>query len=150
MLKAGGNAVDAAVAAAFAIGVVEPNATGIGGEGMMVIYLAAKRTAVAIDYRSTAPATASYPKAVPASGHAAVAVPGTVAGLTTALQKYGTMKLARVMAPAIRLAEQGFVIGPTLAGAIVDNFEEIAKNDRSRGRLPIRSSARGRRGDEER
>ncbi|MBE3099769.1 MAG: gamma-glutamyltransferase [Planctomycetes bacterium] len=129
MLKAGGNAVDAAVAAAFAIGVVEPNATGIGGEGMMVIYLEKKKTAVAIDYRSAAPATATFPKGIPATGHAAVAIPGTVAGLTTALQKYGTMKLPRVMAPAIKLAEDGFVISPTLAGVIVDNFEEVAKNE---------------------
>ena len=128
MLKAGGNAVDAAVAAAFAIGVVEPNATGVGGEGMMVIYLERTKTAVAIDYRSAAPATAAYPKGIPATGHAAVAIPGTVAGLTMALQKFGTMKLGQVMAPAISLAENGFVISSTLAGVIVDNFEEAAKN----------------------
>lgn len=129
ILKAGGNAVDAAVAAAFAIGVVEPNATGIGGEGMMVIYLAKRKTAVAIDYRSAAPATANYPGAVPATGHSAVAIPGTVAGLTLALEKYGTMKLSRVLAPAIRIASQGFLVTPTLNGAITDNFEEITKNE---------------------
>lgn len=133
ILKAGGNAVDAAVATAFAIGVTEPNATGLGGEGMMVIYLADKKTAVAIDYRSAAPAQATLEEwnkgRWPSSGHKAVAVPGTVAGLSLALQKYGTMSLAQVMAPAIRLAEQGFVVSPTLAGVIQDEFEAIQKNE---------------------
>jgi gamma-glutamyltranspeptidase/glutathione hydrolase len=128
MLKAGGNAVDAAVAAALAIGVVEPNASGIGGEGMMVIYLAATGRAVAIDYRSAAPASADFPDGIPETGHAAVAIPGTVAGLTLALQKYGTMPLSRVLAPAARLAEEGFVISPTLSGVILDNFDAIKKN----------------------
>lgn len=127
-LKAGGNAIDAAVAAAFAIGVVEPNASGIGGEGMMVIYLASAKRAVAIDYRSSAPASIEYPGPIPGTGHAAVAVPGTVAGLTMALEQYGSMKLPQVLAPAIRLAEQGFVVSPTLAGIVVDNFEDLAKN----------------------
>jgi gamma-glutamyltranspeptidase / glutathione hydrolase len=129
ILKAGGNAVDAAVAAAFAIGVVEPNATGIGGEGVMVLYLGGRKTAVAIDYRSAAPASARFAGGVPSTGHQAVAIPGTVAGLSLALEKYGTMKLPRVLAPAIRLAAEGFVISPTLAAAIADNFEEIAKNE---------------------
>jgi gamma-glutamyltranspeptidase/glutathione hydrolase len=129
IMKAGGNAVDAAVAAAFAIGVVEPNASGLGGEGMMVIYRADKKPAVAIDYRSAAPAGAVFPSGIPGTGHAAVAIPGTVAGLTAALQLYGTMKLDKVMAPAIKLAEKGFIISPTLAGVISDNFEEIMKNE---------------------
>jgi len=129
MLKAGGNAVDAAVAAAFAIGVVEPNASGLGGEGMMVVYLADRKKAIAIDYRSAAPSAIDFPKGVPDIGHAAVAIPGTVAGLTTALRKYGTMKLPQVLAPAIRLAEKGFVVSPTLAGIVVDNFEAISKNE---------------------
>jgi len=129
ILKAGGNAVDAAVAAAFAIGVVEPNASGIGGEGMMVIYLARAKRAVAIDYRSSAPASIEYPGPIPGTGHAAVAVPGTVAGLTMALEQYGSMKLPQVLAPAIRLAEQGFIVSPTLAGIVVDNFQDLAKNE---------------------
>jgi gamma-glutamyltranspeptidase/glutathione hydrolase len=129
MLKAGGNAVDAAVAAAFAIGVVEPNASGLGGEGMMVIYLADRKNAIAIDYRSAAPAAVDFPSGIPDTGHAAVAIPGTVAGLTTALQKYGTMKLPQVLAPAIRLAELGFVVSPTLASIVVDNFEAISRNE---------------------
>ena len=127
VLRAGGNAVDAAVASAFAIGVVEPNANGLGGEGMMVIYLAKPGKAVAIDYRSAAPAKAAAPFA--STGHAAVAVPGTVAGLALALEKYGTMKLPAVMAPAIRLAEEGFIVSPVLNAAITDNFEEIVRNE---------------------
>jgi gamma-glutamyltranspeptidase / glutathione hydrolase len=129
ILKAGGNAVDAAVAAAFAIGVVEPNATGLGGEGMMVIYLAASKKTIAIDYRSTAPKVTKYESGIPSTGHAAVAVPGTVAGLVLAQQKYGKLKLPTVIAPAAHLAEQGFVVSSTLAGILVDNFEEIAKNE---------------------
>lgn len=128
IMKAGGNAIDAAVAAAFAIGVAEPNASSIGGEGMIVIYRADRKKAVAIDYRSAAPANAKFPAEVPGTGHAAVAIPGTVAGLTSALQQYGTMKLEKVMAPAIKLAEEGFIVSPTLAGVIADNFEEIMKN----------------------
>jgi gamma-glutamyltranspeptidase/glutathione hydrolase len=96
---------------------------------MMVISLAGTGRAVAIDYRSAAPASLDYPDGVPDTGHAAAAIPGTVAGLTTALQKYGTMPLSRVLAPAIRLAEQGFVVSPTLAGIIIDNFDAIRKNE---------------------
>ena len=129
ILKAGGNAVDAAVAAAFAVGVVEPNASGIGGEGMMVIYLAKTATTAAIDYRSTAPAGAAYPDRIPTTGPAAVALPGTVGGLCLALEKYGTMPLSRVLAPAIKLAADGFVVGPTLASVMVDNYEEIMKSE---------------------
>jgi gamma-glutamyltranspeptidase/glutathione hydrolase len=129
MLKQGGNAIDAAVAAAFAIGVVEPNDSGIGGEGMIVIYRADTRKAIAIDYRSAAPATASFSSKIPTAGHAGVAVPGAVAGLSLALQRYGTMKLDQTMAPAIKLAEEGFTVGPTLAGEISDNFEAIQKNE---------------------
>ena len=129
ILRAGGNAVDAAVATAFALGVVEPNASGLGGEGMMLIYRADTGAAVAVDYRSAAPATASFPKNVPASGHAAVAVPGTVAGLTLALQRFGTMSLPQVLAPAVRLARDGFVVGPTLSGIVTENFEAILANE---------------------
>lgn len=127
-LKAGGNAVDAAVAAAFALGVTEPNASGLGGEGMMVVYLAKTDETVAIDYRSVAPKAASpslWPDRFPGSGWQAVAIPGTVAGLTLALERYGTMSLAQVLEPAIELAEKGFPVSEALAGIIADNFKAI-------------------------
>ncbi len=129
ILMAGGNAVDAAVASAFALGVVEPNATGLGGEGMMVIYLADKKITVAIDYRSMAPLTDMSKIKFGKEGHVAVAVPGVVAGLCDALQKYGTMSLAEVMAPAIRYARNGFIVSETLAQTISDKFDPISKND---------------------
>jgi gamma-glutamyltranspeptidase/glutathione hydrolase len=129
ILKAGGNAVDAAVAAAFTVGVVEPNSNGIGGEGMMVIYLARDRKAVAVDYRSAAPAAAAFPEGIPSSGHAAAAIPGTVAGLSLAQEKYGTMPLARVLSPAIKLASDGFAVSPTLAGIILDHFEALSQEE---------------------
>lgn len=146
ILRAGGNAVDAAVAAAFAIGVVEPNASGLGGEGMMVVSLVKPAKTVAIDYRSSAPAVTRFEGGIPATGHAAVAIPGMVAGLAMAQQKYGKLKLARVIEPAARLAAQGFIVSPTLAGVVVDNFEEIAKNDALAavvcpGGLPIEAGA---------
>lgn len=128
ILKAGGNAVDAAVAAAFAVGVVEPNASGIGGEGMMIVYLAGQRKTVVIDYRSTAPAVTRFEQGIPGTGHAAVAIPGTVAGLAAAQERYGKLRLPAVLAPAAALAEQGFVVSPTLAAAVLDNFEDIVKN----------------------
>ena len=127
ILKAGGNAVDAAVATAFAIGVVEPNANGLGGEGMMVIWLADQRKAVAIDYRSMAPLADKTGQKWPSSGPLSVAVPGTVAGLCMALEKYGSKSLQEVMAPAIKLAEDGFVVSPTLSQIIVDDFNAINK-----------------------
>jgi Gamma-glutamyltransferase len=114
ILMAGGNAVDAAVASAFALGVVEPNATGLGGEGMMVIYLADKKVTTSIDYRSMAPLADMSKVKFPPDGHVSVAVPGTVAGLCLALEKYGTMSLAQVMAPAIRYARNGFIVSDTL------------------------------------
>ena len=129
VLKEGGNAVDAAVAAAFAVGVVEPNASGLGGEGIAVIFLAKPGTTVAVDYRSTAPAAASFSEKAPSSGYAAAAVPGTAAGLCLALEKYGTRPLSRVLAPAIKLADEGFLISPTLATIIADNYEAISKDE---------------------
>src|SRR6202158_5137514 len=123
ILKRGGNAVDAAVAVAFALAVVEPAAGNIGGGGFMLIRLADGKTTF-LDYRETAPGKATrdmyigkdgkLEEEASVIGYKSVAVPGTVAGLTLALKTYGSMKLADVMAPAIRLAENGFPISKRL------------------------------------
>jgi gamma-glutamyltranspeptidase/glutathione hydrolase len=124
ILKSGGNAVDAAVGVAFALAVVEPAAGNIGGGGFMLIRLADGKTAF-IDYREVAPGQATrdmyigkdgkLDEETSVLGYKSVAVPGTVAGLTLALKTYGSMKLSDVMAPAIRLAENGFPISKRLA-----------------------------------
>ena len=117
IMKEGGNAVDAAVATGFALAVAYPAAGNIGGGGFMTIRMADGRTAT-LDYREVAPLAATHDmflengKLTDKStvGYLASGVPGSVAGMAEALHKYGTMTLAQVMAPAIRLAEQGFVI----------------------------------------
>jgi gamma-glutamyltranspeptidase/glutathione hydrolase len=135
ILKKGGNAVDAAVATAFALGVVEPNASGIGGGGFMLIYLPKFLGAkvVTIDYREVAPAKATAPLFLKWGvdqmkiGPRSVAVPGTVAGLTLALQKYGTMALKDVMEPAIQLAEQGFPVTKLLNSMMANNAPKLSR-----------------------
>ncbi len=128
ILKRGGNAVDAAVAVAFALAVVEPAAGNIGGGGFMLVRLADGKTDF-FDYREVAPGKATRDmyikdgKLIPDAstlGFRSVAVPGTVAGLELALKTHGTMKLADVMSPAIRLAKDGFPITEKL----VREFEE--------------------------
>lgn len=114
MLRAGGNAVDAAVATSFALSVVRPYSCGVGGGGFMLVRLAGKAP-VCINYRETAPAImgAAYfegnedPLAATRSGKA-VGVPGHVAGMLHALERFGTMERSRVLAPAIALAREGY------------------------------------------
>ena len=127
MLRQGGNAVDAAVAASFAVSVIRPQSTGIGGGGFFLLYLAKSKETLAIDFRERAPMHATHDmflrdgKAVAElsrNGSLAVAVPGLVAGLVEVQKKYGTVPLKKVMAPAIRLADEGFPIYPQLAVAI--------------------------------
>ena len=124
ILKRGGNAVDAAVATAFALAVVEPAAGNIGGGGFMLVRLASGKSTF-FDYRETAPAKATrdmyikpdgkLDETASTIGYRSVAIPGTVAGLALALRTHGTMKLADAMQPAIRLAEQGFPVSEKLA-----------------------------------
>src|SRR5437899_10052629 len=130
ILKRGGNAVDAAVAVAFALAVVEPAAGNIGGGGFMLIRLANGKTTF-LDYREVAPGKATrdmyigkdgkLDEEASVIGYKSVAVPGTVAGLALALKTYGSMKLADVRAPAIRLAENGFPISKRLAQEFEDH-----------------------------
>ena len=124
ILKRGGNAVDAAVATAFALAVVEPAAGNLGGGGFMLVRLA-NGTTNFFDYREVAPGKATRDMFIGPDGklennastigYRSVAVPGTVAGLALVLKTHGTMKLAAVVAPAIRLAEQGFPVSEKLA-----------------------------------
>jgi gamma-glutamyltranspeptidase / glutathione hydrolase len=117
VLKRGGNAVDAAVAVGFALAVTHPSAGNLGGGGFMLIRLARTGEAVVIDYREKAPAGASRDMYLDGQGsviedastigYRAAGVPGTVAGFAIALERYGTMKLADVISPAIALAGDG-------------------------------------------
>lgn len=139
ILKKGGNAVDAAVATGFALGVLEPNASGLGGGGFMIIRMAKTGKTVVIDFRETAPkySTASMYKFDAEGktvlnqentvGGKASGVPGEVAGLLTALENYGTMKRAQVMQPAIDLAEKGIPVTVNLAQIITDEYDKINK-----------------------
>jgi len=124
ILKKGGNAVDAAVAVSYALAVTHPQAGNLGGGGFMVIHMADGQKA-AIDYREMAPGQAHRDmflddsgKVVPQlsiRGGLAVGVPGTVAGMQLALDKYGSMQRKHVMKPAIKLAKKGFTIPYDLA-----------------------------------
>lgn len=141
MLKQGGNAVDAAVATSFCLSVVRPESCGIGGGGFMLIYLPAtadrEARCVALNYRETSPAAvgpdyfAKAPAGASKSGAQAVAVPGTVKGLCHALEKYGTLKLPVVLAPAIRAAEHGvradatFVESANELAATLEKYPEL-------------------------
>src|SRR5664279_6036632 len=119
VLKRGGNAIDAAVAVGYTLAVVYPAAGNLGGGGFMTVQLADGRKTF-FDFREKAPlaatanmyldAAGNVVKDSTTTGHLAVGVPGSVSGFESALAKYGSMKRADLMAPAIRYAEQGFVL----------------------------------------
>ena len=130
ILKAGGNAVDAAVATGFALAVVYPEAGNIGGGGFMLVRMADGKTHF-LDYREKAPEAASRNMYLDAQGNVipgaseigykSIAVPGSVAGLVYAERKWGKLSLQQVMAPAIRLARDGFVLSWSDAAALHDS-----------------------------
>lgn len=140
IMKQGGNAIDAAVATAFALGVVEPNASGLGGGGFMLIRFAETGEEVFLDFREVAPKN-STPELYELDedgkvlndaqkvGGLAAGIPGEVAGLLMGLEKYGSMSREEVLQPAIDLAESGYLVTDNFAGIITDNFEKINKFD---------------------
>ena len=135
MLADGGNAVDAAVAAAFVMNVMEPYNTSIGGSGYLV-YSGADGTSMFVDFSNRAPAKAT-PDALKSrttvsfQGGLAAMVPGTVGGLATALERFGTFDLERVMAPAIDIAEKGMPLNWVLALRLVQELNGIRANPKS-------------------
>jgi gamma-glutamyltranspeptidase/glutathione hydrolase len=113
ILADGGNAVDAAVAAAFALGVCEPAASGLGGQTMILMHLTESGRTVALDGSSRAPNRATVevlPRAQRTTGYRATTVPSTPATLRYALRRYGTMPLGRVLEPSIAMAERGVAV----------------------------------------
>jgi len=120
VLRAGGNAADAAVAAAFALSVVEPQSSGIGGGGLALVYVARERRVYAIDFRETAPAASRAgmflrdgkpSPGLSRCGGLAVAVPGAVKGYAEIARRFGRTPLRRLVEPAARIAEAGFAVG---------------------------------------
>ena len=151
MLALGGNAIDAAVATAFAIAVLEPNMSGLGGSGAMTIW---NRQAGMADYLDFYAATGADPDfgldtdpdslITPERG---VAVPGMVAGLLEALDKYGTLDRQTVLEPAIRLAEEGFIVHHLLADVIAGYSSRLLYDDDSAAKFypdgtPLRAGER--------
>lgn len=140
ILKKGGNAVDAAVAVGFALAVTYPSAGNLGGGGFMVIHLNDGKN-ITIDYREKAPLKSSSNIYFDDKGNIApdkiqegvlsAGVPGSVAGLIYALEKYGTMKLADVIQPAINLAEFGFPLEYRLAQSFKDYLDYFKKYESS-------------------
>ncbi len=136
ILKKGGNAIDAAVAVGFALAVTYPSAGNIGGGGFMVIRFNDGRSTT-IDYREKAPlkshekmfqdSTGNILPNLSQEGTTSAGVPGSVAGMIYALEKYGSMNLQEVLKPAIRLAEEGFILDYDLTRSINYFYEDFLK-----------------------
>ncbi|HZR85149.1 MAG TPA: gamma-glutamyltransferase [Candidatus Binatia bacterium] len=137
VLAEGGSAVDAAIATALAVCVVHSSSCGIGGGGFMVVWDPARRHASALDYREVAPAAASaalyepggtYQPALSRTGALAIGVPGEIAGLAEAHRRFGRLPWARLVAPAARLARDGFPVSEHMARQIAHEADAIARD----------------------
>ena len=134
ILASGGNAVDASIAAAFTLAVTYPEAGNIGGGGFMVVYFDGEP--FFLDYREMAPATSDRDMYLDENGevipdlsfigHKASGIPGTVAGLWAAHQRFGSLPWSELLQPAIRLAKEGFVVDTTLASRVAESVELYA------------------------
>lgn len=138
ILEAGGNVVDAAIAVSFALGVVEPDASGPGGYGEALIKLAGMDEPTSIEFMTRVPEAATSENAalrnLPPDGPMKVNVPGTVAGMGLAWEGYGSKRVtwARLLEPAIRIAENGFVIDESFATTLRREWEAFSKYESSR------------------
>ena len=136
MLIRGGNAVDAAVAAASVLNVVEPHMTGIGGDMFALLWSARDRQLLGLDASGRAGSLLT-PEALradgvehmPTGGPATVTVPGAISGWVALLERYGRMSLAEVLAPAIRIAEEGFPVTPIIAQQWRNQVWKLANNE---------------------
>ena len=137
ILEEGGNAYDAAIAVAFALAVVLPRAGNIGGGGFMVMLDEASQESYSIDYRETAPEAAtkdmflnsdgSVNKKRATQGVLSIGVPGTVYGMWEVHKKFGSLPWSKLLAPAIELAEDGFLISPFMADALNKRYKKLGK-----------------------
>ena len=137
VLKEGGNAIDAAVTVAFILSVTAPQAGNLGGGGFMLVRLAKENKVIAIDYREKAPLLAHRDLFLDANGNLdtektrysflSCGVPGTVAGMAYALEKYGTIPLKRALEPAIKLARNGFLVDEQLYTDLVSAKNQMSK-----------------------
>ena len=145
ILKSGGNAIDAAVAAWAVQGLTEPEMTGLGGDMFMLIYIAKTGEVKFINGTGVAPMAASVDfyknkGGIPDAGILSVSVPGSVAGAELAVRTYGTKPLSELLAPAIELADRGFPITESLAGAIRSNRDKLSPSAKEiwyRGETPL-------------
>ena len=134
ILERGGNAVDAAVAVAYALGMVESNASGVGGDGYMLVYDANSGKSTFLDYKGEAPAAFTLEflnehrgvKGYKQTGYSAV-VPGFVAGMEKANELFGTMSMAELLQPTIDYAEKGVPVTPFMAHVYVDYYKTLMK-----------------------
>jgi gamma-glutamyltranspeptidase len=132
VLKSGGNAVDAAIAAWAVQGLTEPHMTGLGGDAFILIYLAKTKEVKFINATGQAPAAATVDLfkskgGLPEDGPLSVIVPGAVGGMELALKNYGTKPMADVLEPAVDLAENGYPVTESLAGSLRSSREKLAK-----------------------